>query len=161
MADHSPSPAGAPDTAFDGHFTDAEIAGRITPLAAAGLWWCSALRVEVGLGPVQGLWGPWDLLLPHDHDAGECEIQHRPKVLGRWSMFICPDEPMSGDRGWRVAEAARGPETGDAGKLAADTAALSAGFALLNDGEVLLPFPDRIARLRLTDNNATGGREEG
>lgn len=122
-----------------GHFIDAEIAGRIPPLVAAGLWWASVLRVEAGLGPVAGLLGEW---------------QHNSRDTlwtDRRDSFIQPLRyalAFANARGWTLLRWS-GPETGDAGKLAADTAALSAGFALLNGDHILLPLPDRIARLRL------------
>ena len=36
----------------------AEATGKITPLVAAAIWWCSVMRVEAGLGPVVGVLPP-------------------------------------------------------------------------------------------------------
>ena len=94
-----------------GRFTDDEIAGRITPLAAAGLMWASALRVEAGEGPVVG--------------PATCGSEDASALLDSHRLSV-------------------------------------AHYALYspNRDHILLPLPDRIARLRLTDNSAPGGREE-
>lgn len=128
-----------------GHFIDAEIAGRITPLAAAGLMWASALRVEAGLNPVLGLFGT-----RFNYGVGPAYVQRN--AHGKTIMFLAT---QAGSDGWLVRDPdtrallASGSERGLKGVEAADTSALFAGFALLNDDHILLPLPDRIARLRL------------
>lgn len=83
-----------------GHFTDAEIAGRITPLVAAGLWWASVLRVDAGMGPVVG--------------PATCDSEDASALVDRHRLSV-------------------------------------AHYALFSPkcDRLLLPLPDRIARLRL------------
>jgi len=73
-----------------------------------------------------------------------CVEKHPMKPWTRTGRLTSPDWIEVFATGWHLVladrYAARGPETGDAGKLAADTAALAHDCALLtSDGAILLP----------------------
>jgi hypothetical protein len=128
----------------------AELRGDITPTVAAGLWWVAVKRAEAGLGPIQHPWSTW----AREND-GRCrrrDIQSRYRAgamidVDGWALWSA-DQP--GPLGLPGGRTASGPKTGEAGKQAADAAALTAGYALLDDGAILLPHPQGPHRLRLT-----------
>ena len=78
-----------------GWITDAEEAGVITSIEAAGLWYCSALRVDDGLGPVSRM----------PMTVGTCFLLQSPGcpagvALAKDAHDICPAFLI--DRGYAV-----------------------------------------------------------
>lgn len=95
-----------------------------------------ARRVLAGKGPMCAVVRPWGQ--PGSHAV----YMDRPTVAGEGAVQYAPySVPNRHWHGWSSGFA-RGPETGEVGKAAADAAALAAGFALL-DGDVLrVEVPD-------------------
>ena len=139
-----------------GPIIEAELRGDITPTEAAGLVWCSLLRVAAGVKPARAIvseymtpkWADRVMFarhIPRDSlcaDGGRlvCIVEH-----DGWYLQP-PHDPYS------RRNVPHGPETGDAGKSAADTAALAAGYALREPGALLLPLPDGvIGRMEVSD----------
>lgn len=114
--------------------------GRVEAWDELSAWEVSAIvvarsvrRVAAGMGPVISLRDPWCCW-----DNGvwmRCVGAHKP---GYERTFMGVREDNEGRPGWWYGQE-RGPETGDAGMLAADLAALAAGCALLVPGGLLLP----------------------
>jgi hypothetical protein len=146
------------------HLLPAQEMGDLPPEHpewSPGLLACSAWRVSVGLNPVVGILGEYS----RSHGT-----RNRSVISGKgggWGFVLrvfdsareLADVRTQGGSfedfpGWRCApgeidkpaplwwKSSFGPETGDAGKAAADAAALAAGFALANaDGTLTLPWP--------------------
>lgn len=89
----------------------------------------SVLNVAAGRGPVNDLLFGWD-------DYGDRAIRYSRRS-GRGVSRVVTEFPGTESLGWSVG-GVRGSETGDAGKLAADHAALADGCALLVPGGVML-----------------------
>jgi hypothetical protein len=103
--------------------------------AYPGVVACSVARARAGLYRVFTLRTPWVLL-----DNGRWV---RPTDIADGYIAVIPG------KGWRALDTA-GPETGAAGKLAADTAALARGCALDNGDHLLLPYgPGDVRRWSL------------
>lgn len=102
----------------------------------------SVLSVARGGQPLTFIFAPW-----FTHAAGGCDDREmeRPIVRRQFVNYIRAYHAGSQFGGWshtlsKFKVHRHGPETGDAGKLAADTAALRSGYALRNaDGSLTLP----------------------
>ena len=91
--------------------------------------------MERGLGPVRDLLSDW---------RSDCFTYYREPYVGKERVWVyLTDADRMTDIGWALGRPRRGipsgPETGDAGKLAADRAAIADGCALLAPGGILLP----------------------
>lgn len=106
--------------------------GTQTPERAAILVTAQVARSVAGMGPIRGVLGAWTD--PFGPDAA-----HRPTVGGERILHCVAALALPGSfRGWRTgAPVVRGSETGDAGKDAADGAAIDQGFALLSPDNTL------------------------
>lgn len=112
----------------------------------------SILSVERSGGPCADVLHPWRMVAENDPDTGATWVRHRafdPKNRGG-GLWACDTLQVWREVGWENSLVPagpdcpwmwqRGPETGDAGKAAADRAALGAGYALRNeDGSLTLP----------------------
>lgn len=132
---------------------EAELRGDITPTEAAGLVWCSLLRVEAGLGVVRGPLPAWKHEGESTNGPGtptHPQWARRGTIVAEVGWYYVGRHDYR--EGWALRENvlhgdhchAHGPETGNAGKLAADTAALAAGYAIREPGALLLPLPDGV-----------------
>lgn len=123
----------------------AELRGEITPDEAAGILWCSVLRVGAGLEAAVNV-----LDSRCNYGGGR---QYVIRCLRDKTVMFKVTE--SGLEGWFVQDPfthrtlAAGGEHGEAGVAAADAAALSAGYALREPGALLLPYPDGPVRLEV------------
>jgi hypothetical protein len=107
---------------------------------SAALLACDVARVRDGKAGIVGVLGPWRDALGLAGDG----VYHRACSTGgigsyyrdrTWVGSIQPGWGARNSVGWTD-----GPETGDAGRDAADRAALASGFALLGaDGSIALP----------------------
>lgn len=94
---------------------------------APALLACHVARVAAGLPGVRRALPPWE------QDGG---ASYRMATYTKWACEVTAD-------GWACSSGwSHGPETGPAGMAAADAAALAAGFALMNAGGPVLPWPD-------------------
>lgn len=101
--------------------------------------------VDGGRG-IQDLLGAWRKVSAADPDTGETWIRGRILNRGSGGLWCCSRLQTWRFFGWQnscVPDAAKfwleGPETGEAGKRAADASALAAGFALLDGTAVHAP----------------------
>lgn len=128
-----------------GHLCDwmkpATHGGHVEPWDGLTAWEVSAIlvarsvrRVAAGKGPIAAAYGPF-IPCPDIEACMGSRDDIRGPGFSRMHVWRrgCP--------GWMVGTFSRGPETGDAGKLAADRAALADGCALLVPGGLLLPEP--------------------
>ena len=97
---------------------------------SAALLACFATRVAAGMGGIVDVLPSWRWISKygrHWRRGDTLDVRERDVLSEGWHA------------GWRCRRerCAAGPETGEAGKFAADAAALAAGFALLDEGGVL------------------------
>ena len=97
---------------------------------SAALLACFATRVAAGMGGIVDVLPSWRWISKygrHWRRGDTLDVRERDVLSEGWHA------------GWRCRRerCAAGPETGEAGKFAADATALVAGFALLDDGDVL------------------------
>lgn len=122
--------------------------GRVEAWDGLTAWDVSAIvvsrsvgRVARGLGPIADVLSGW--CGSGQMVGGECQVQIRCSERFPMRAVVAPDGwclTRNGKTAWTEATyVARGPETGDAGKLAADRAAIAEGCALLCDGGVCCP----------------------
>lgn len=109
---------------------------RSGPYAVPLAWWAGTTGRR--LVDVLGVYVPSDMLV-----GGRPQLYTRRSASTLLSVLVAADGwsiSRNGVHVWDRADCvARGPETGDAGKLAADAAALAHDFALVIDGGLLLP----------------------
>lgn len=127
----------------------AEIRGNITSGEAAGLMWCNVLRRDAGLPIVQGWLSCWKAMGTADDGPGTRRVEcHHRTGDATAEVGWCYQYRHSYHLGWRLHDGASGPELDEAGRAAADAAALAAGYALREPGGILLlPLPDGTGRL--------------
>lgn len=121
---------------LDGPLGDlpAEMAGHSAELIA-----CSVARVLVGLGPVAGVLEEW---------REDRWTWYRDGLEGHQRVWVFKTrEGVEPDgNGWALGRPTkrgpRGPETGALGKSAADRASLAAGFAYVEGGMLVAPWPE-------------------
>ena len=97
---------------------------------SAALLACFATRVAAGMGGIVDVLPSWRWISKygrHWRRGDTLDVRERDVLSEGWHA------------GWRCRRerCAAGPETGEAGKFAADATALVAGFALLDEGGVL------------------------
>lgn len=129
------------------------------PEWVCGSEWCAALVWWAGVAgrPLSDVLGVWRLVTEANPDTGATWIRQRlydPRNQGG-GLWAC--ELVQPWRAWAWENSCvydhatglwrRGPETGDAGKAAADAAALAHDCALLNivDGRLVLTLPPLVA----------------
>ena len=99
---------------------------------SAALLACHATRVAAGMGGIVDVLPSWRWISKygrHWRRGDTLDVRERDVLSEGWHA------------GWRCRRerCAAGPETGEAGKFAADAAALVAGYALLDDDVLRLP----------------------
>ena len=99
---------------------------------SAALLACFATRVAAGMGGIVDVLPSWRWISKygrHWRRGDTLDVRERDVLSEGWRA------------GWRCRRerCAAGPETGEAGKFAADAAALVAGYALLDDDVLRLP----------------------
>lgn len=119
------------------HLRDIASGGTLTVQVAAEAVAWSVVSVERGGRVLRGLTGAWD---------DSWDVRWMIAGLGTGSPLCTASGSVSTPSGWSVRISGvpherwlHGPETGPLGRAAADAAALTAGFGLLNPDGLTLP----------------------